>query len=100
MRIGVKYCGGCNPRYDRTALTARLQMAWPQAQWVPARPGEALDAVLVVCGCTAACAERSELAGKYGLLVVRPPEQERQTLEWLRKLQELEEKGDGLEGLV
>ena len=27
MRIGIKYCGGCNPRYDRVAAVKELQHA-------------------------------------------------------------------------
>ena len=25
MKIGIKYCGGCNPRYNRTAVVSRLK---------------------------------------------------------------------------
>ena len=38
--IGVRYCGGCNPRYDRVALVRRLEGLLPGMALVPARPGE------------------------------------------------------------
>lgn len=74
MQIGVKYCGGCNPRYDRTGLVARLkQELGSGVEWVNAGTAEdPMDFVLVVCGCTAACAEHRNLNGARGKLVVDP----------------------------
>ena len=70
LEVGVKYCGGCNPRYDRTALAARLRASCPFARFTPAVPGEACDALLVLCGCTARCADRTGLSGRYGQYTV------------------------------
>ena len=36
QRIGVRYCGGCNPRYDRVAVVNKLASLLPQAELVPA----------------------------------------------------------------
>ena len=64
MRIGVKYCGGCNPRYDRTALVARLKQKRPD-DWVePASPGVCYDEFWVVCGCPVQCADLEGLEGR------------------------------------
>jgi len=60
--IGIKYCGGCNPRYDRVAavaaakekLGARYEFAWAEA-------GPLYDHVLVVCGCQVKCAHHADL---------------------------------------
>ena len=65
MTVGVKYCGGCNPRYDRTGLVRTLEQAAPGAVFLPARPETVCDLLLVVCGCPARCADVSGLrAGK------------------------------------
>ena len=61
VQVGVRYCGGCNPRYDRTALVRRLQSFFPEQAFVPAEQGKAYPAVLVVCGCTSRCANVSGL---------------------------------------
>ena len=66
LEVGVKYCGGCNPRYDRTAVRARLKAACPFASFSTAIPGEPCDALLVLCGCTARCADVTGLTGRYG----------------------------------
>ena len=89
MRIGVKYCGGCNPRYDRPALVARLKAELGGGvDWVSAGAAEdaPLDFVLVVCGCTAACARHQNLTGTRGKLMIHAQEQEAAALEQLRHL--------------
>lgn len=57
MRIGIKYCGGCNPRYDRVAYVRTLAGRYPDAVFSPAEPEQDYDVVLVVCGCSAQCAD-------------------------------------------
>lgn len=61
-RVGVRYCGGCNPRYDRVAAVGRLAGLLPGCELVPALPGTAYPAV-VVCGCPAQCAGTADLDG-------------------------------------
>ena len=78
MRIGVKYCGGCNPRYDRTGLVAQL---------INKLGGEGLE--WVVCGCTAACAEHQSLNGARGKLVIHAQEQYAAALERLKQLRQV-----------
>ena len=64
MRVGVKYCGGCNPRYDRGALVRRLAAEFPGCAFGPAEGP--MDFVLVVCGCARACAEHAALRPRLG----------------------------------
>ncbi|MDR2668565.1 MAG: hypothetical protein LBC14_01265 [Desulfovibrio sp.] len=69
-RIRVKYCGGCNPRYDRTAVTTKLRAAFPEAV-VAETSGDAPDHfVVVVCGCSVACAVHGELNGRAGKAIM------------------------------
>ncbi len=69
MRVAVKYCGGCNPRYDRAALIKRLRDEVPDVGVV--RPGgEEVDVVAVMCGCAVACAEHSHLHGQLGKVIL------------------------------
>lgn len=60
--VGLKYCGGCNPRYDRAALARRLQSACPESRFHAAAPGVVYDVLVVLCGCSARCADLSGLA--------------------------------------
>ncbi len=85
MDIGIKYCGGCNPRYDRPALVARLKSDLPDAQVVSA--GETQDYVVVLCGCSSACAQHHHLTGRYGKSVLVREEDYAPLLEKLRALE-------------
>ncbi len=82
MKIAVKYCGGCNPYYDRVAAVEELRKEFPEAEFSGAQfweaeenaasPGKATerpDLVLVVCGCQAVCAEHGGLEGRAGKIV-------------------------------
>lgn len=60
MRVAVKFCGGCNPRFDRGAAAELLTKKLPELSFRPARDG-GHDASIVICGCPAACASREGL---------------------------------------
>lgn len=60
--VGLRYCGGCNPRYDRVAAVERLRTRLPDLELRPAAPEQ--ETVLVVCGCPARCADVSGLSGR------------------------------------
>lgn len=85
MRIAIKYCGGCNPRYDRPKVVDRLKNDIPYAQIVLA--GDApVDYVLVLCGCRSACAQHAHLFGRHGKSVLTCIEDYPQLQETLRRL--------------
>ena len=60
-RIGVKYCGGCNPQIERSrfvdelkkklARDLRLEICCSMEKW---------ELGILVCGCPVACADRPE----------------------------------------
>ena len=62
-RVRIKYCGGCNPNYDRVALVeamkARLSGAveWASSDTAPC------DLVVAVQGCETACADLTAFDG-------------------------------------
>ena len=72
MNRAVKYCGGCNPRYDRVAavraLEAQLGEALPAAQ-----PGVRSDELYVICGCTSQCADVSYLSARKLIWITSAP---------------------------
>lgn len=69
MLVGVKFCGGCNPRYDRgkalKAITGRMQ---DEAEFVIAEEGGEYDYLLVIGGCTNCCASYSQYKAGNGVL--------------------------------
>lgn len=62
MKIGIKYCGGCNPTYDRTAVVANLkQHIGIDDSIETANQGIIYDLIVILCGCTSACASHQNL---------------------------------------
>ena len=61
MVIGIKYCGGCNPRYQREALVKKLKARFPSHTYVTLREQKKCDIWLLVCGCPAACVSEEGL---------------------------------------
>jgi hypothetical protein len=65
-KVGLKYCGGCDPAYDRVAYFNEIRSAaGDRIDWV--RP-EDLDfqALLIINGCNTACPERDLSNGRKG----------------------------------
>lgn len=87
MKIGIKYCGGCNPRYDRTNIAQRLREDFPGDEIVTATPGLDMDYVVVVCGCKSACALVDGLTEKYGRTVLTESDAYDGLLKTLEQLQ-------------
>lgn len=52
MEIGVKFCGGCNPRYDRGRELTALKGKFPDVTWVCGSSDQVCDYWLVICGCS------------------------------------------------
>lgn len=65
MLIGVKFCGGCNPRYDRgKALEAIRSAAQGFAEFAVAEEGREYDRLLIIGGCTNCCASATQYTVK------------------------------------
>ncbi len=73
MVVRVKYCGGCNPRFDRKAVVEKLRASHPEIEFVETGEGP-FDWVFVIAGCPASCALHEDLDGEYGKLVVSSEE--------------------------
>ena len=64
LRVGIKYCGGCNPAYDRVALADYIKKSLHgRAEFVPL-DSDGIDLVLAVEGCKTCCADLSPFEGK------------------------------------
>ncbi len=61
MLVGVKFCGGCNPRYDRgKAYEAVKKQLAGSADFVIAEEGKEYDVLLIIGGCTNCCASHTQ----------------------------------------
>lgn len=69
MTVNIKYCGGCNPRFDRAEIVRRLKEKFPFHTYL-INTRESTDAVVILCGCSAACADVTDCYGVYGRFVL------------------------------
>jgi hypothetical protein len=66
MKFGIKYCGGCNPQYDRMFIASRVKEDIGYEHSVePVKEGITYDIVIVLCGCTCACANTKTIKVIY-----------------------------------
>ena len=72
--IGIRYCGGCNPRYDRVALAGKLAASFPELAFRSGLTDSDCLAVLVFCGCPVRCALRPEELRDPRLIPISSPE--------------------------
>jgi hypothetical protein len=72
--VGVKYCGGCNPRYDRVAVAeALMARLGREIQWLSPAARE-VNLVLAIEGCQTACADLSPFEGMEIRVITCPEE--------------------------
>jgi hypothetical protein len=57
-RVGVKYCGGCNPTYDRVKRVEMLVGALKECIEVVSYEEAPFELLLIVNGCQKACVDR------------------------------------------
>ncbi|HHN48405.1 MAG TPA: hypothetical protein ENN08_05675 [Bacteroidales bacterium] len=74
IRILVKYCGGCNPFYDRVGLVEKIAAALRGKAQLVYSESEGLDMVLAVQGCETACTDLSLYQGLEILSITTPEE--------------------------
>ncbi len=56
MKCGVRFCGGCNPRFDRGKVLKEIEKDVDGVDFVNAVEGEVYDSLLIIGGCPSCCA--------------------------------------------
>lgn len=62
LKVGVKFCGNCNPRINGGTLLNEISGEVPEGFWLPADSLDK-DVLLIISGCAADCATRPIWAG-------------------------------------
>ncbi len=69
MVCGVKYCGGCNSRYDRGGAFRKIKDHFQgRIEFHHAHEGNDYDVLLVISGCTNNCASVEQYSTKRGII--------------------------------
>jgi hypothetical protein len=64
LKVWIKYCGGCNPGYDRVALADYVRKSLHGRVEFVSLGSEGIDLVLAVEGCSTCCTDLSPFKGK------------------------------------
>lgn len=70
MKCGVKFCGGCNPSYDRGETLKEIREQCKDMDFVHVTEGGPYDLLLVIGGCSSCCASFEEIETKNGVLKI------------------------------
>lgn len=70
MYLGLKYCGGCSPDYDRSEQVRCLAQELGDLVKLTSPEDQRTEHVLVVMGCKNACADLSSFDDKEIMLVL------------------------------
>ncbi|RLI75398.1 hypothetical protein DRP05_14885 [Archaeoglobales archaeon] len=59
MKIGIKYCGGCNPTYSREKIEEYIRKYFSNAEVIYTSNPENVDIMVCISGCKRGCAIES-----------------------------------------
>ena len=88
--IGIKYCGGCNPRYDRKEMKESLQKSIEdycssknlEVSVSYAEEGVAYDFLIVIGGCGNCCASYEQYDAVH-VLKIRSEDEEDSVIRYI-----------------
>jgi hypothetical protein len=70
-RVALKYCGGCDPGFDRVELFTKIRAAAGDAiEWV-SFDERGFDTVLMIAGCDRACPEQNPEISPYRVISIK-----------------------------
>ncbi len=58
-KIGIRYCGGCNPHYERVEMIQQVQSRLEDRILFVPHEQQDLDGLITVNGCPRACAAKN-----------------------------------------
>ena len=77
MIVGIKYCGGCNPEYDRVALVEQIRCVLKGKVEFVSDQSEGVELILAVQGCATACADLTPFKGIQIKMITKTEDAER-----------------------
>lgn len=71
LKIGIRYCGGCNSSYDRKKLVLSLIEELDSSFNIEiAREIEIYELIILVCGCANCCVSHEKYNSKKGKIFI------------------------------
>lgn len=86
FKVGVRYCGGCNPTFERVgAVESLFRELRGKAQAVGYRE-DGIQALLLVCGCPTACPAEEGIPSGLPSFLLRAEEELASASMWIKSL--------------
>jgi hypothetical protein len=89
--IGIKYCGGCNPTYERVEMVQQVQSLLKDRFIFSIDDQQDSDIMVFVCGCPRACANKNSKYPEDSSRLIIGENDFKSLIDWLEGLVE---KGD------
>lgn len=83
IKIGVKFCGGCNPGYDRIGLVEEIREKLAGKAELVSHQEESTSCQLLIAGCKTACVDTTPFREKKLYFITDPGEAK----EFIRKIE-------------
>jgi hypothetical protein len=85
MKCGVRFCGGCNSRFDRGEAYEKIRTQLKdEIEFDYAKEDDLYDVILVIGGCTNCCASYDQYRTKRGVVKVYDSEDVDKTIQILK----------------
>jgi len=69
LNCGVKFCGGCNPKYERMEALEKIKPLFSEKiNFDYAKENVSYDIVLIIGGCSSCCASHEQYETKKGVI--------------------------------
>lgn len=70
IKIGIKFCGGCNPRYDRKMVKEKIkELTCGICKVSMAKENEFYELLIVISGCRNSCANYSNISYREIIII-------------------------------
>lgn len=93
-KIGIKYCRGCNPTYERVELIQRVQSLMEDRLFFLQYDQHDLDSLLLINGCPRACAGENLNQPEVPYCSIIRENDLEDLVDWLMALEEKGEKNE------
>ena len=90
-KIGIKYCGWCNPSYERVEMIEKVRFRLGDQFLFHRHGDENVEALILVSGCPRACAGKELIQEKNSCYSVTGEGDYERLIKWLT---DFAEKGD------
>jgi hypothetical protein len=90
-KIGIKYCGGCNPGYERVEMIQRVQFRFNDRFLFLRHDEPDIDVLVLMSGCHRTCAGKDLNTTKIPHCLVTGENDFDNLINWLKSL---DQKGD------